>query len=74
MKQPSPASCLEIATLRFPLLGATPPLPPSSPRGGAYTSLPEAVQEAAEDALVRPAVRVGDQHIHVTAGCLPPSV
>lgn len=70
----SPASCLEMGTLRLSRLGATLPLPTCSPRGGAYTLLPEAVQEAAEDALVRAAIRVGEQHIHITTGCLSPSV
>ena len=36
--------------------------------------LPEAVQEAAENALVRAAIRVGKQHVHVTTGCLSPTV
>lgn len=36
--------------------------------------LPEAVQEAAENALVRAAIWVGEQHVHVTTGCLSPTV
>ena len=38
------------------------------------TLLPEAVKEAAEDALVGPAVGVGDEHVHVPTGQLSPSV
>ena len=70
----SPASCLEMGTLRLFSLGATLPLPTCSPGGGAYTLLPEAVQEAAENALVRAAIWVGEQHVHVTTGCLSPTV
>lgn len=50
------------------------PLPTCSPGGGAYTLLPEAVQEAAENALVRAAIWMGEQHVHVTTGCLSPTV
>ena len=35
---------------------------------------PKAVEEKTEDALVRPAVWVSEQHVHITTGCLPPSV
>lgn len=67
-------TCLEMGTLRLSGLGTTLPLPSCSPGGGAYTLLPEAVQEAAEDALVRAAIRVGEQHVHITTGGLSPSV
>lgn len=51
------------------------PPPTCSPRDEAYyTSLPKAVKEATEDALVRPAIWVSDQHVYITTGCLPPSV
>lgn len=36
--------------------------------------LPKAVKEATEDALVRPAIRVREQHVHIPAGRLAPSV
>lgn len=74
-----PASCLEITTLRLSLQGATQPCPAPPPtcslRDEAYyTSLPKAVKEATEDALVRPAIWVSDQYVYITTGCLPPSV
>lgn len=55
-------------------LGLPWPLPTCSPRDGAYTSLPKAVKEATEDALVRSAIRVSEQHVHITTGCFSPSV
>ena len=49
------------------------PFQPAHPKT-VDTLLPKAVKEAAEDALVGPAVWVSDEHIHIPAGLLPPSV
>lgn len=46
----------------------------SSPKDRVDTLLPKAVKEAAEDALVGPAIGVSNEHVHIPAGHLPPAV